>query len=1620
MSGVLGKRIAAALCAAGLTAVAAKAESVDFEAAAYIAEKTIVGSDGWLLNQGDPLANQDNFKIQSGNTGPGTGGKFLHALTTTSTTIYRTFGVTSGIIDVRWKWRASSENAHFCAGVAPAAGVARLANRALVCMEPGGTVATQGGGLTPSPVEAAWSVGTWHFMRMVIDHSAGTSGKFAVYMSDDSLRYNEHMIQPASIMGGSGPITRLVLRDEAGDGYVDVDDISWEATAIWQGSPDVDSSWSLGKNWSTGFPPDSNTHVIFNEASQRGASLDKNVAVRSITVAPAWKGTLNLGQQVLSVLGRADFSGGAYRYSGPGMIRFPSPRGVSLTGPEGVRFLPPVRHDGPGVLRLDGRALSLASLNQVQGAFDFNGFDLYVLEDLVVKNGQPATFRNLDGRSIVVSRSAKLEGTSKDTLLVLVAPTKNWTLNLSGTDTLAARFAQLGRASATGKPGFAFQSVDAGGNVGWTFLNAPAITLQPKDTTLKVGETALFKVTAAPKAGLTYQWMRNDTEIAGAKDSLYYLPGLRKADSGAVFSCKVTSPSGFVFSNGATLKVLFPPPAALPGPQAIGDSLAVQLAPLVGGSKVYFSRNGAPYAAYTVTLILKDSTTLRTFGTINGDTSAVAAYVYPKSSLPQLPEPSMSPESITFPVSLTVTMAPPVTGAKVYYTLDNSDPDSIKGKLYVVPLQITATTTVRAIAYLAGYRPSIIHTHFYTRAGDMKLGPPIADPAGGPFNDSQVVRLFPPAEAPSAAIFYLIDKAGPFKYSDTVPLVLRESATLKALAMADSRLSDTAQWQFQRRLETPQANPKARSFSDTLRVFLSTKVDGAAIRYTVDGTDPSAASPVFPGVGLLLDSSVDLKAVAVKGTDVSAKMVQAYTLIPDTPWVSHRGGDYSSKIAITLRASSTRAKLWYTLDGSTPGPESGRPAYAGPFDLDSNATLKVIAVAGQGAKTQRSPIRIENYTFISPGKRMLGPGQHIELSGNYALTSPTQGAAAVEVEVIAADSLERSLRGFRDVLFGIKVGLAGDVAAFPKVVFSAPAGEPRALFQLVTPTNVRFITTADTAQLAAPGTYFLATDTLAPVIKYSGETFTDFDSTRLVVTIEDNVSNLLLDVARSDSKAASFAGREIIPTLVLAVNQKTAPGSLAALTLRIRVDDHSRVSSFPADGSVYPLAQKFAGAVRTPAAFHIGADPSDPWDLVAIPLATDKALTLAQLRKNNSTSGLQGAIINRVTGKYRFVEADEAILPGSSIWLAAPASIPSFVFPGLQTVSRRGAGGEKLTLHPGWNQVANPTLTTLYWPVSRLYKDAYQASLLKGVHGWDASAGRYVHAEALEPWRGYIAWYGGSRDTVIDLPSRPVPAPAPPLPAKAAAAAGPGFSLRFALAGGLDLSLGASARAEDGMGREDEVRPPSRSENGTRLFSMRSGKRLETDLARWRSGSVYAWTVVAGLTARPAQGNPEATQSLAGYAEGLPEGYSAWAVSKSRGLRFPLGRGPQTSGAFIPWHPGFVDTLEVLAGPTGELEARLAAIPLKAGPFSARISTASGSFLLRLDLPAAARIRLTVWTLDGRAVEGRNLELPEGRYQIAGARSGRYPAGLYALQIEATVSGSPRIPAHTALKFAIP
>ena len=70
------------------------------------------------------------------------------------------------------------------------------------------------------------------------------------------------------------------------------------------------------------------------------------------------------------------------------------------------------------------------------------------------------------------------------------------------------------------------------------------------------------------------------------------------------------------------------------------------------------------------------------------------------------------------PIQVAVTSATP--GASIRYTTNGDEPSETNGTLYTGPIELSSTTTLRAIAYKDGFRPTNIDTHSYLFPADIK------------------------------------------------------------------------------------------------------------------------------------------------------------------------------------------------------------------------------------------------------------------------------------------------------------------------------------------------------------------------------------------------------------------------------------------------------------------------------------------------------------------------------------------------------------------------------------------------------------------------------------------------------------------------------------------------------------------------------------------------------------------------------------------------------------------------------------------------------------------------------------------------------------------------------------
>lgn len=140
-----------------------------------------------------------------------------------------------------------------------------------------------------------------------------------------------------------------------------------------------------------------------------------------------------------------------------------------------------------------------------------------------------------------------------------------------------------------------------------------------------------------------------------------------------------------------------------------------------------------------------------------------------------------------------------------------------------------------------------------------------------------------------------------------------------------------------------------RQISEQTLLSLPTWGACGIVRYTADGTEPTARSPAF-GAALPIADNVTIKARLFdkKGSPAGTTWTQPYRftpltvqaqgLLPESTWFA---GTATVSIASTMKTGKVR----YTLDGSAPLPTS--PVYAKPLALAATATINARWFDGQ-------------------------------------------------------------------------------------------------------------------------------------------------------------------------------------------------------------------------------------------------------------------------------------------------------------------------------------------------------------------------------------------------------------------------------------------------------------------------------------------------------------------------------------------------------------------------------------------------------------------------------------------------------------------------------------------------
>ena len=284
--------------------------------------------------------------------------------------------------------------------------------------------------------------------------------------------------------------------------------------------------------------------------------------------------------------------------------------------------------------------------------------------------------------------------------------------------------------------------------------------------------------------------------------------------------------------------------------------------------------------------------------------------LYTINTSSQVAAPSFSPVAGTYTAAQTVTITTTTSGASIRYTTDGSTPSETAGTLYSSPVSISATATLKAIAYESGYTDSTVTSGLYTINLPQVVAPSFS-PVAGTYTAAQTVAIT--TTTSGASIRYTTDGSTPSETAGTLyssPVSISATATLKAIAyktgMTDSTVT-TGQYTISPpQVAAPTFNPGAGTYTSPQTVAITTTTSGASIRYTTDGSTPSETAGTLYSSPVSISTTATLKAIAYKsGMTDSTVTTGQYTINSTTRSLTGSSGNGFHALALTASQTGT-------------------------------------------------------------------------------------------------------------------------------------------------------------------------------------------------------------------------------------------------------------------------------------------------------------------------------------------------------------------------------------------------------------------------------------------------------------------------------------------------------------------------------------------------------------------------------------------------------------------------------------------------------------------------------------------------------------------------------------------
>jgi hypothetical protein len=283
--------------------------------------------------------------------------------------------------------------------------------------------------------------------------------------------------------------------------------------------------------------------------------------------------------------------------------------------------------------------------------------------------------------------------------------------------------------------------------------------------------------------------------------------------------------------------------------------------------------------------------------------------------------PLFSPAAGTYSTAQAVTLASTTPGAAIRYTTNGATPTATLGLSYTGPIEVAATTTIKAVAYRDGLATSL------PSAGTFVIG------------------------AATQTVLLEAEELSPVGFGAGVSV----ESDPPASAGRWSKLNGTAVGQYTE-FTTPPLPP------GTYDVIYRYKTGGPRAQYTfaLDGTlmggtiDPYAATSFYLSENMgrvtFATASPHVIRLVITGKNAASSGYligsDSFTFVPvamvAAPVFDQPDGSYHQPITVTLSTATPGASIRYSTDGSVPTVATGLP-YTGPLGLAATTTIKAVA-----------------------------------------------------------------------------------------------------------------------------------------------------------------------------------------------------------------------------------------------------------------------------------------------------------------------------------------------------------------------------------------------------------------------------------------------------------------------------------------------------------------------------------------------------------------------------------------------------------------------------------------------------------------------------------------------------